>query len=107
RFPIDVVKLDASIVRDSERDAGQGLILDSVTALGEGLGLQVVVEGVETTAQLGRLRAAPGRPLAQGYALAPPLPPEALTELLVRGVGDQAGATGVPAVADRPDSAVA
>lgn len=107
RFPIDVVKLDASIVRDSESDAGQGLILDSVTALGEGLGLQVVVEGVETAAQLGRLQAAPGRPLAQGYALAPPLPAEALAELLVRGVGHRAGASPAPVVADGRDSAVA
>ncbi|MHB8504693.1 MAG: putative bifunctional diguanylate cyclase/phosphodiesterase [Acidimicrobiales bacterium] len=84
RFPIDVLKLDAAIIRGADTDPAQALILDSVTTLGESLGLEVVVEGVETEAQLAQLRSGLGTPLVQGYALARPAPAADVAALLAR-----------------------
>jgi EAL domain-containing protein (putative c-di-GMP-specific phosphodiesterase class I) len=50
-------------------------------ALGRGLGMRVVVEGVETAAQLGALRDL-GGDLVQGYLFGRPMPAEAAAALL-------------------------
>jgi diguanylate cyclase (GGDEF)-like protein len=79
RFPVDVLKVDASFVRgvaDNQRDHA---IVASVIDLAHAFGLITTAEGVETTTQLECLRGM-GCALGQGYLWSPALPPSELPE---------------------------
>nr|WP_239521872.1 GGDEF domain-containing phosphodiesterase [Geodermatophilus sabuli] len=86
RLPIDVLKLDRSFVSRIDRDPKSRALCESVVAIGQALGLDVVAEGVETPAQLGAVRAV-GCGFAQGFLLARPLRHDQLTDLLSDGAG--------------------
>jgi diguanylate cyclase len=81
RFPVDVVKIDRSFVEPIERDPQEAAIVAAVISLSHALGLRTVAEGIETVAQVDRLRAL-GCDLAQGYYFAKPGPPESLATLV-------------------------
>ena len=51
RLPIDSLKIDQSFIRTVETDKSDKIIVNTVIAMGHSLGLEVVAEGVETTAQ--------------------------------------------------------
>ena len=94
RLPVDVLKIDRSFVVGITRERRTALIVRGVVELAHALGLRVVAEGVETTAQLAAARAA-GCDRAQGNLLAPPLPLAELGRFLARPgrpVGPSAGA---------------
>jgi len=72
RFPIDFVKIDRSFVAGLGTDDDDTAIVTGTVALAQGLGLQVVAEGVETRSQLEylqRLRC----DLAQGFHFSEPV----------------------------------
>ena len=72
-FPFDKIKIDRSFISDLERNSQSATIVRAVIALGRGLNLPVVAEGVETEAQLEFLsREACAE--VQGYLLGKPLP---------------------------------
>jgi len=74
-FPVDVLKLDKSFVdgiADGE-DRGRLAVAAAVAQLAEYLGLSAVAEGIESEAQLDRLRDM-GYRLGQGFFMAKPLP---------------------------------
>jgi diguanylate cyclase (GGDEF)-like protein len=73
QFPVDVIKLDRSFVRDMETDASDAAIVKAVLSLGQSLGITVVAEGVETAAQASLLREY-GCDLGQGYHFGRPMP---------------------------------
>jgi diguanylate cyclase (GGDEF)-like protein len=81
RFPVDIVKIDRSFIAPIERDPQEAAIVAAVISLSHALGLQTVAEGIETVAQVDRLRAL-GCDLAQGFYFARPGPPEALATLV-------------------------
>ena len=56
RFPVDVIKIDRSFVVDVTEDLGTAAIVSAIIAMGHGLNLTVVAEGVEEKAQLDYLR---------------------------------------------------
>jgi FixJ family two-component response regulator len=56
QFPIDLLKIDQSFVRDISSDPGAAGICRAIIALGHQLGMTVLAEGVETAAQVGYLR---------------------------------------------------
>jgi EAL domain-containing protein (putative c-di-GMP-specific phosphodiesterase class I) len=84
RFPIDVLKVDRSFVRDIIANGDDAAIVASVIALAHNLKLQVVAEGVESAEQLDYLRQL-GCDIMQGYYFSEPLPAAALRALLESG----------------------
>ncbi|MEU4561966.1 EAL domain-containing protein [Actinoplanes sp. NPDC023936] len=74
-FPVDVLKLDKSFVdgiADGE-DRGRLAVAGAVAQLAEHLHLKAVAEGIESQAQVDRLRAM-GYRYGQGFFMARPLP---------------------------------
>jgi diguanylate cyclase (GGDEF)-like protein/PAS domain S-box-containing protein len=77
RFPVETLKIDRSFVDEIYRDSESIAIVRAIIGLGKSLGLAVVAEGVERTAEASKLRAL-GCHLAQGYLYGRPLPADAL-----------------------------
>ena len=73
RFPVDVLKIDQSFVRDIERDAGGAAMVAAIISLAHELGLRVIAEGVETQQELDFLRARRCDEV-QGYLYSRPVP---------------------------------
>ena len=71
-LPIRELKIDRSFMRDIERDAGALAIATAVVRVGQGLGMTVVGEGVETEAQR-KVLAELGCDVVQGFLYAPAL----------------------------------
>jgi diguanylate cyclase (GGDEF)-like protein len=76
-LPIHELKIDRTFVQRLTTDPKAAAIVESTVGLGHALGLEVVAEGVEDEAILGRLRDL-GCDLAQGYHLGRPVPAEDL-----------------------------
>jgi len=85
RFPIDVLKIDRSFVRDLAKDTESDSIVTAMIGMGRNLHMQVVAEGVETRQQLEILRQN-GCDQAQGYYLGRPVPGEDFSRRLEFGV---------------------
>ncbi|WP_431025341.1 EAL domain-containing protein [Halomonas sp. H5] len=85
-LPVSELKLDRSFVSHLQEEPLDAAIVEAVALLGRRLGIRVVAEGVESLATLEAL-ARYGCTHAQGYALAPPMPAEALAGLLTRRAG--------------------
>ncbi|HJV03035.1 MAG TPA: EAL domain-containing protein [Burkholderiaceae bacterium] len=81
RFPVDIIKIDRSFVRDVPQDADDAAIVTAIIALAHSLRLEVVAEGVETAAQLHFLQAR-HCDLLQGYHLSPAIPAAQFAELV-------------------------
>ena len=81
RFPVDVLKVDRSFVRDLGSRADTTPIVTAIVALARGLRLDVIAEGVETEEQRDTLREL-GCDYAQGFLMARPMPAEQLVERL-------------------------
>jgi diguanylate cyclase (GGDEF)-like protein/PAS domain S-box-containing protein len=86
RFDIDTLKIDRSFVRDTPGDAEDSAIAVAVIALGHGLNLRVVAEGVETPEQAAFLREQ-GCDEMQGYLLSKPMPADDVPGWMVRHAG--------------------
>jgi EAL domain-containing protein (putative c-di-GMP-specific phosphodiesterase class I) len=71
RFVVDAVKIDASFIRGMTHDEDDDAIVAALVGLAHALGMQAIAEGVETGAQLERLKAL-GCDLAQGYHFGAP-----------------------------------
>jgi diguanylate cyclase (GGDEF)-like protein/PAS domain S-box-containing protein len=84
RLPIDIVKLDRSLITRIDRDPQSRALCESVVGIGRALGLDVVAEGVETTAQLAALSGF-GCGFAQGFVVSRPLSLTGFHELLAGG----------------------
>jgi len=85
RFPVDIIKIDRSFVRDVPHDADDAAIVTGIIALAHSLRLEVVAEGVETAAQLCFLREQ-SCDLLQGYCLSKPVPAEQFASFVMRPV---------------------
>ena len=72
-FPLDVLKIDQSFVRELFEDEAALAIIDSIIALARALGMRTVAEGVETPQQRQILQSH-GSDTLQGYLIAKPLP---------------------------------
>ncbi len=80
-FPFDKIKIDRSFVRGYPEDPSGAEIVRAIAALGRALGMTTIAEGVETEAQLERVKA-DGCTDVQGYLISRPLAPELIDEFL-------------------------
>jgi diguanylate cyclase (GGDEF)-like protein len=81
RLPVDIIKVDKSFVdRLADGTADESPLVRTVIGLGESLGLQTIVEGIETAGQYERLKEL-GCEMGQGFFLAEPLTVDALNTL--------------------------
>jgi diguanylate cyclase (GGDEF)-like protein len=83
RFPISVLKVDQSFVRDLDNDEDSKMIVVSIIGLAHNLKLKVVAEGVETESQFDYLRGL-GCDEIQGYYFSRPLDAPAFATFLER-----------------------
>lgn len=72
-FPVDCLKIDRSFISDLESITHTRALVQGIISLAHALGVTVAAEGVETPAQVARLRTM-GCDLAQGYHFARPMP---------------------------------
>ena len=73
RFPLSVLKIDRSFVRNIDSDTGSATIVEAIIALARKLKLEIVAEGVEQEAQRDFLVDG-GCSSMQGYLLGRPVP---------------------------------
>jgi diguanylate cyclase (GGDEF)-like protein len=81
RAHVDALKIDLSFVRNLTEDTEHAEIVHTILTLAKTLGLSAIAEGVETEAQLARLREL-GCDAAQGYLFSPPVDAETAEALL-------------------------
>jgi EAL domain-containing protein (putative c-di-GMP-specific phosphodiesterase class I) len=75
RLPFDQLKIDQSFTNDLMNNAQGAAIVQAIIVMAEGLGLNLIAEGVETNKQLNCLSDY-GCHFYQGYFFSKPLPPE-------------------------------
>ena len=83
-FPVDILKMDRSMVEGIDEDPENRAIVSATTRLAHALGLEVVAEGVETAGELDELRSV-GCDFAQGYYWRRPCSAEETMKLLTAG----------------------
>ncbi len=81
RFPIDVLKIDRSFVRNVTTDADDAALTRTIILLAQSLKMKTVAEGVETPGQL-QFLAGLSCDAVQGYYFSPPVDAAAMTALL-------------------------
>ena len=82
RFPIDILKLDQSFVREVTNDATDAAIVSAVISMAHSLDLKVIAEGVETEEQLAFLQKQRCDRI-QGYLFSAPLAADDLENYLL------------------------
>jgi EAL domain-containing protein (putative c-di-GMP-specific phosphodiesterase class I) len=80
-FPVDLLKIDGSFIREVVRNRGDAAITAAIVALARSLHLGILAEGVETRVQASFLRSIGCHDL-QGLLFSGALPPEQLAPLL-------------------------
>ncbi len=83
RFHFDKIKIDKSFIDDVAARDESLAIIRAIVALADALGMSTTAEGVESLAQVGKLREA-GCSQIQGYVFSPPRPAAEIPALLAR-----------------------
>ena len=83
QFPIDVLKIARSFVTNMERGRDFIALMSAIATLAENMGIQVIAEGVETTAQASMLQSLDCH-MAQSYLFARPMPASELAGYLAQ-----------------------
>jgi len=81
RFPLDILKIDRSFIRDIPGDWDNEAIATAIIAMAHSLNLEVIAEGVETEDQISFLRSHECGGV-QGYFFSPALQGEQMKEYL-------------------------
>jgi EAL domain-containing protein (putative c-di-GMP-specific phosphodiesterase class I) len=81
-LPVDIVKIDRSFVRDIASDSRRFKLLCGIVDLSRALGLEIVIEGVETPEQLALINERGLADMIQGYVFSVPVSPERVGEIV-------------------------
>ena len=81
QFPVNRLKIDRSFVNDIQSGDEECTIIKAIIAMGHGLGLGIIAEGIETEVQQQYLSSLQCEE-AQGYLFSRPIPAEEFTKLL-------------------------
>ncbi len=87
-LPVDILKIDMAFVRNIEKGRRARIILASIVQMAKRLGMDIVVEGVETKEQIDYLDSV-GCEDIQGYYFSKPLPRQEYVEKLAADVKAQ------------------
>ena len=79
QFPIDILKIDQSFIRDITVDASDKAIVSAIIAMAQQLDIDVLAEGVETLEHQAFLQAQ-GCDYVQGYLYCKPIPADELLQ---------------------------
>ncbi len=82
RFPVDILKIDQSFIRDLYVISGSDTLIKAIIAMAHSLGLKVIAEGVETQEQLDFLKQHQCD-IGQGYYFSRPVSVEDIQALLL------------------------
>ena len=82
QFPVDTLKIDGMLSKDVLKDRSSQEIIASITSLCSSLGIEVIVEYVETQEQRDLLKQL-GCMQYQGYYYSPPLAPSQLVDYVL------------------------
>lgn len=82
RLPLDALKIDRSFIKDLPDSESDSQITLAIIAMAKALGLEVIAEGIELTAQRQFLLEA-GCDTGQGFLVSPALPSAEITQWLV------------------------
>jgi diguanylate cyclase (GGDEF)-like protein len=93
-MPVQILKVDRSFSASIDADERACGLLRSITVMGEALGLDVVVEGLERSTQIEHIREHVGATLVQGFLLHQPLPIGDMLAVLRENRGEPAGRLG-------------
>ena len=77
QFPIDILKIDQSFIRDITTDASDKAIVSAIIAMAQQLDIDVLAEGVETLEHQAFLQSQ-GCDYVQGYLYCRPIPADEL-----------------------------
>lgn len=80
-FPLDVLKIDRSFIKDVAVSQDSVAIVKAIIAMARSLNFSLIAEGVETEPQLDFLKSN-GCEVIQGYYFSPPVPALEMTRLL-------------------------
>lgn len=81
RFPLDIVKIDRSLIKTMLADKGNLAIVKAILALAQGMNLHIVAEGVENKEQYSYLHELNCNEM-QGFVFSQPLPANQFEEML-------------------------
>jgi len=81
-MPVQIIKTDLSFSESIDRDERSCALLCSITMMGQALGLDVIVEGIERSSQLDHLTEHVHAPYAQGYLMHRPMPLDQLLRVI-------------------------
>ncbi|MDP1707842.1 MAG: bifunctional diguanylate cyclase/phosphodiesterase [Gammaproteobacteria bacterium] len=84
RFPIDILKVDRSFIRDVTFNSDDAAIVTAIIAMSHSMGLKVVAEGVETSEQLDFLRSIQCEEI-QGYLFSAAVPEDQAIQMMRSG----------------------
>lgn len=84
RFPLNVLKIDQTFIRELCEDPDDAAIVEASISLAQKLDLEIVAEGVENRDQLEFLRACDSHIMIQGYYLSRPVSAGELMTLLAK-----------------------
>jgi EAL domain-containing protein (putative c-di-GMP-specific phosphodiesterase class I) len=82
--PAHIIKVDRALSREIDRDERARLLLRSIASMGNDLGMDVVVEGIERETQLALVRDDSHARYAQGFYMHHPLALQDLLAVLAR-----------------------
>ena len=73
-FPINILKIDASFIRDIPEDEDDKIIVKSIIAIAQQMELDIIAEGIEKQSQADFLKQQNCKILGQGYFYSKPVP---------------------------------